>query len=122
MGSARICLIASTILAAVHAISVSRHSSVCGNFVSTDLGPGYNISEGVTFSPGSLNSSGIINELSLCRVQGTVSYGSNAAPDPNGPHILTWELFLPISSEYNGRFMTVGKDVPVNPSSTIAGN
>ncbi|KAJ5812491.1 hypothetical protein N7474_008792 [Penicillium riverlandense] len=108
MGFAHICVIAPTILAAVHAKSVSQHSSVCGSLVSTDLSPGYNVSEGVAFPPGSLNCSGIINELSLCRVQGTVSYGSDAAPDPNGPNTLTWELYLPISSEYNGRFMTVG--------------
>ncbi|KAE8330265.1 Tannase/feruloyl esterase [Aspergillus sergii] len=58
----------------------------------------------------SSNGSPVKNDLPLCHVQGTINYmaGGDATPDPNGNNTLTWELFLPDQSHYNGRFLAVG--------------
>ncbi|KAJ5973032.1 uncharacterized protein N7479_002950 [Penicillium vulpinum] len=107
MSFARICLVSVMAFFAVHAIFVSRQDA-CDGLFSMDLDPGYSLSDATVFSSGSLNSSGIINELTLCRVQGTITYDIEDTPVLNSPNTLTWELYLPITSEYNGRFIVVG--------------
>ncbi|KGO73687.1 Tannase/feruloyl esterase [Penicillium italicum] len=108
MGFAHICLVAVTALSAVHARSVSKPSAACHGLLSTDLSPGHTVTDAALFPSGSLNSSGIINSFTLCRVQGTVSYNKKDTPVLKGPNTLTWELYLPITSEYNDRFIVVG--------------
>ncbi|KAJ5375741.1 hypothetical protein N7517_007747 [Penicillium concentricum] len=73
-----------------------------------NLEPGYSLYNTAVFSSGTLNSSGIINELTLCRVQGTISYDTEDLPNLNGSNTLTWQLYLPITFKYNGRFIVVG--------------
>lgn len=108
MGFARIFLVAVAVLSAVHAGYISQQSPACDDLLSTKLSPGYTVSDAALFSSGSLNSAGIINEFTLCRVRGTVSYDTEDTPILNGPNTLTWELYLPIASGYNDRFIVVG--------------
>jgi len=114
MGLARIYLITLTALAAVQATSVSKHLSDCDK-----LSSGYGVFDTTAFSPGTLNSSGVVNTLTLCRVQGTISYDKDDTPVSNGTNSLTWNLYLPILSGYNGRFIAVGKnDLAIHVSNT----
>lgn len=112
MGFARIFLVAVAVLSAVHAGYISQQSPACDDLLSTKLSPGYTVSDAALFSSGSLNSAGIINEFTLCRVRGTVSYDTEDTPILNGPNTLTWELYLPIASGYNDRFIVVGTNSP----------
>lgn len=43
------------------------------------------------------------NEVALCRVVGSMPYGSKAA------NTLKFELWLPENSKYNGRYVSVGE-------------
>ncbi|CAI7602277.1 unnamed protein product [Penicillium glandicola] len=105
MGYVRICL--AVMVLSVHAIFLSQPSA-CDGLLSIDLSPGHSLFDATIFSSGRLNSSGVINELTLCRVRGTVSYDTEDAPSLDGPNTLIWELYLPITSRYNGRFIVVG--------------
>lgn len=113
MGFARICLVAVTVLSAVHARCISQQPSACDGLLSKNLSPGYTVSDAELFSSGSLNSAGITNAFTLCRVRGTVSYDTEDTPILNGPNTLTWELYLPIASGYNDRFIVVGTNSPI---------
>ncbi|EKV12365.1 Tannase/feruloyl esterase [Penicillium digitatum] len=108
MGFAGICLAVVTAVSAVHARHVPQQSSACNGLLGTDLSPGHTVSDAAVFPSGSLNSSGIINAFTLCRVRGTVSYDTDDTPILNGPNTLTWELYLPVASDYNHRFIVVG--------------
>ncbi|KAJ5273285.1 hypothetical protein N7478_008410 [Penicillium angulare] len=107
MGFLHTCILISTALAAVHARFTPRKSISCSSLAGGVLGEGYNVTDAEDFAAGSVNASGIINQFSLCRVQGTLTYGPDDVPVKNGANILIWEIYLP-SSDYNGRFMVVG--------------
>lgn len=104
----RTCVLLSTGLALVHARSVPRALVDCSSLPSVVLGTGYSITTAESFAAGSVNASGIINEFDLCRVQGTLTYGPGDVPLNNGTNTLMWEIYLPDSSDYNGRFIVVG--------------
>lgn len=52
------------------------------------------------------------NNIPICHVQGTLTYANgengHVQADPNGHATLTWEVFLPEQSEYNGRYLGIG--------------
>lgn len=52
------------------------------------------------------------NEVPICLVQGTLKYANgengHAQADTKGNATLTWEVFLPEQSEYNGRYLGIG--------------
>lgn len=52
------------------------------------------------------------NEIPICHVQGTLKYANgengHVQPDTKGHATLTWEIFLPEQSEYNGRYLGIG--------------
>ncbi|KAL4930425.1 Tannase/feruloyl esterase [Aspergillus undulatus] len=52
------------------------------------------------------------NEIPLCHVQGTIKYAEgpdgHAQAGSNGKASLTWEVFLPEYSGYNGRYLGIG--------------
>lgn len=50
---------------------------------------------------GSLSQSSLLNEFSFCRLYGKVSYGNNDT--------LNFETWLPDPSNYNGRYLAVGR-------------
>jgi hypothetical protein len=102
-------LIALSVLAAVQAALASMNSPDCDTFLAIKLASGYTVSDSAVFQPGTLNSSGIVNKLKFCRVQGTVDYDQDDMPTSNGPNTLTWNLYLPEPNNYNGRFLAVGK-------------
>ncbi|CAG8372342.1 unnamed protein product [Penicillium salamii] len=96
------------VLVAVQANFVSKSSSDCDHFLNVELASGYRVSNSTVFPPGSLNSSGIVNEFTFCRVEGTIHYDQDVTPVDRGPNTLTWNLYLPAPNDYNGRFMAVG--------------
>ena len=108
-----ICFAAFTVLAPAHAIpsSKSQLSSVCTSLLRIRSTAGINVLNAMVFASEALNATGVLNIHPLCRVQGTITYaaGGNDTPDPKGRNTLTWELYLPMNSEYNGRFMVVGE-------------
>ncbi|KAJ5113826.1 hypothetical protein N7456_002360 [Penicillium angulare] len=107
MGFIRTCILISTTLAAVYARATPRKATGCNSLASAALDEGYKITGTEDFAAGSVNASGVINKFDLCRVQGTLTYGSGDVPSKNGANTLTWEIYLP-TSDYNGRFMVVG--------------
>ncbi|CRG85522.1 hypothetical protein PISL3812_02574 [Talaromyces islandicus] len=67
------------------------------------------VSQAVEVPPSSLNISSIVNEISLCWVQGTIKYSAESDKlDASGNNTLTWELFLPDPAKYNGRYLMTG--------------
>ena len=52
------------------------------------------------------------NQVPICHVQGTLKYANgengHVKPDTEGHATLTWEVFLPEQSEYNGRYLGIG--------------
>lgn len=115
----RTCFAAFAVLAPIHAIPSSQPSSACTSLLGIRSTPGINVLNATVLEPEALNATGILNIYTLCQVQGTITYaaGGNDTPDPKGKNTLTWELYLPINSEYNGRFMVVGEDIPLSRSS-----
>ena len=112
MGFLRTCVLVCTGLAFVHARWVPRASVDCNSLPGLVLGTGYSITAAENFAAGNLNGSVLLNEVDLCRVQGTLTYGPGDVPLDNGTNTLTWEIYLPVSSDYNGRFIVVGKYTP----------
>lgn len=102
-----------TASAAVHAVLIPRDVT-CSTLVNTALGDGVQVSAAMDVATGALSvpsySGGtILNSFPLCHVIGSVTYGDDGlTTDANGANTLTWELYLPITANYNGRFMVVG--------------
>jgi hypothetical protein len=117
------CFAAFAVLAPAHAIPSSQSSSACTSLLRISSTPGINVLNATVLAPQALNATGILNIYELCRFQGTIAYavGGNDKPNPNGKDTLTWELYLPIKSDYNGRFMVVGEDFPLSRSSLYLG-
>lgn len=92
--------------------SPGQHSkSDCADLAKADTNPAVEISQAVEVPPDSLNISSIVNEISLCWVQGTIKYSTeNGKLDSSGNNTLTWELFLPEPTKYNGRYLMTGKE------------
>ncbi|CAG8089641.1 unnamed protein product [Penicillium olsonii] len=105
-------LIAFNSLAVARASSISQPASDCSSLLNLTLAPGYEVSNAAIFQSETLNASGIVNTVALCRVEGTIHYGHDLAPGDDGPNTLTWNLYLPKPNDYNGRFIAVGKDHP----------
>ncbi|KAJ5626540.1 hypothetical protein N7528_003967 [Penicillium herquei] len=108
MGFLRFGILLSTALATVHARYVPRTSIDCSSLAGVSLGAGYSITSAEEYAAGSVNVSDIVNEISFCLVQGTIAYGSDDVPVKNGANTLTWNLYMPLASDYNGRFIVIG--------------
>ena len=113
MNSFRLYTAVLAVLTGVHASSISRPTS-CLGLLQAKVGHGVQVSTAVDVAAGGLSvpsySGGtILNSFPLCHLTGTIQYGSNNwALTANGDHNLTWELYLPVTADYNGRFMVVG--------------
>ncbi|KAJ5716631.1 hypothetical protein N7493_008542 [Penicillium malachiteum] len=95
-------------LATVHAGSVPRTSIDCSSLTGVSLSAGYSITRAEEYAAGDVDASDIVNEISLCLVQGTIEYGFDDVSVKNGANTLTWNLYLPLASDYNGRFIVIG--------------
>lgn len=82
----------------------------CAALTKAGTNPAVDVSQAVEVPPFSLNISSIVNEISLCWVQGTIKYSAESDKlDASGNNTLTWELFLPDPAKYNGRYLMTGK-------------
>jgi hypothetical protein len=83
----------------------------CAELAKAGTNPTVDISQAVEVPPNSLNISSTVNKVSLCWVQGTIKYSAeNDKLDASGNNTLTWELFLPDSAKYNGRYLMIGRE------------
>lgn len=74
----------------------------CANFASSvqSLPIGSEILNATFYSSNSLNISNVFNSIPICRVYGQVGYAGNNS--------VTYEVWLPETGSYNGRFVVVG--------------
>lgn len=93
------------------AIPHTSSESRCSNLIHAHFSGGVKILQIASIPALGLNVSSTLNQFELCRVQGIIKYqaGGDDTPDDNGNDTLTWELFLPTISDYNGRYLAVGK-------------
>lgn len=92
--------------------SPSHHTKpACADLAKAGTNPAVDISQAIEVPPNSFNISSIVNEISLCWVQGTIKYSAeNDELDASGNNTLTWELFLPDLAKYNGRYLMTGNE------------
>jgi feruloyl esterase len=101
------------VLTAVHASSIIRPIS-CSSLLNATISGGVQVLTSVDVAAGALSvpsySGGtIINSFPLCHLSGSIKYGADGLTiAANGANTLTWELYLPATANYNGRFMVVG--------------
>ncbi|KAI9730857.1 MAG: hypothetical protein M1834_005575 [Cirrosporium novae-zelandiae] len=86
---------------AAHAATLKRHVG-CAIFADQikDVINGTTVTNSSVVAPGEIISSGYWNNYTLCRVIGSTSYA--------GGNTVNWELWLPETSNYNGRYLAVG--------------
>ncbi|KFZ24642.1 hypothetical protein V502_00867 [Pseudogymnoascus sp. VKM F-4520 (FW-2644)] len=101
------------VLTAVHASSIPQPMS-CSSLLKATVSGGVQVLTSVDVAAGALSvpsySGGtILNSFPLCHLTGSIKYSADGLTiAANGANILTWELYLPVTANYNGRFMVVG--------------
>ena len=101
------------VLTAVDASSIPRSIS-CSSLLNATVSGGVQVLTSVDVATGALSvpsySGGtILNSFPLCHLSGSIKYGNDGLTlAANGANTLTWELYLPVTANYNGRFMVVG--------------
>lgn len=101
------------VLTAVHASSIPRPMS-CSSLLKATVSDGVQVLTSVDVAAGALSvpsySGGtILNSFPLCHLTGSIKYSADGLTiAANGANNLTWELYLPVTANYNGRFMVVG--------------
>jgi hypothetical protein len=83
------------------ALSLGRRDDACASLTSA-YGANYTIVNATLVQAGGLEIDGLdsTNNLTFCRVFSKMPYGSNST--------LNFEVWLPESSSYNGRYLSVG--------------
>ncbi|PVH68008.1 putative feruloyl esterase B precursor [Cadophora sp. DSE1049] len=106
-------MVALAVLTAVNASSIPRPIS-CSSLLNATVSGGVQVLTSVDVPVGALgvlSSSGgtIFNSFPLCHLSGSIKYGADGLTlAANGANTLIWELYLPVTANYNGRFMVVG--------------